>query len=122
MKRIAVVLVILALIPLVVSCASPKEGFEGTGKGLGSMVEGAARGAMEAGKGAGEIAGGTVEATTEILTGRGQEAIETEKDAFEYGGKGVEGAVENPLEGIAEGLKTIDEGIKKATGEVEDIK
>ena len=114
MRKVFVVLVIIAMIPVLTSCR-PFYATKGTAKGVGSVGEGVARGTMEAGKGSGGLVGGSVQATGEALTGRGDEALDTAKDAFEAGGEGLKGAVEETFKGIETGLKHIDKGITQAS-------
>lgn len=116
MKKVWIILVAIALIPMLVSC-KPFCAVKGTGKGVGSVGEGVTRGTMEAGKGSGALAGGTVQATGEMLTGKGDEALETAKTAFERGGEGLKGTVEETLTGIEKGIKALDRGIKEADEE-----
>jgi len=120
MKKIALVLLLITLIPFVTSCTAPYEAIKGMGKGVGSVGEGAARGTLEAGKGVGGAAGYTTKATAEALTGRGDEAADSGKSAIEAGAEGIKGAVVETIKGVEQGLKHIDEGIRRSTGE--DIK
>ena len=113
MKALVVMLLIVALVPLMISCESFCARSKSAGKGIGSIGEGIAKGTMEAGKGAGALVGGTVEATTEVLTGKGGDAaLETQKEAFERAGEGVKGATEETLEGVGESLQPLSDSIK----------
>ena len=108
-----VVLLIVALVPLMISCESLCPRMKSAGKGIGSIGEGIAKGTMEAGKGAGALVGGTVEATTEILTGKGGDAaLETQKKAFERTGEGVKGTVKETLTGVEKSFQPIGDSVK----------
>ena len=113
MRKVLAILIIIALVPLMASCKPFCAAVKDTGRGIGSIGEGVARGTMEAGKGAGALVGGTVEAATEILTGKGgDQALETQKQAFERTGEGVKGAVEETLGGIGKSAQPLSDAMK----------
>ena len=108
-----VVLLIVAFVPLMVSCESLCPRAKSVGKGIGSIGEGMVKGTMEAGKGAGALVGGTVQAVTEVLTGKGgDEALETQKEAFERAGKGVKGIVGESLTGVEKSIQPLGDSVK----------
>ena len=115
MKKVLIVLVIFALIPLLVSCASSKKVVTGVGEGTGKTVEGVGRGTVELGKGVVGTVKGVAEATGYVLTGRGSKAKQAGGEAVEAGGTGIKGIITEPLEGLGKGLQDVDAGIKKAT-------
>lgn len=121
MRKTWRVLTLVAIIPFLASCASPKAAVKGTGEGATEIIEGAGRGTTGFGKGTLGAVKETREATGEFLTGRGDEAIQSGKEAIDAGKEGIKDVLIEPVEGLGKGLRAIDEGIKKATGS-EDIK
>ena len=121
MRRILLALLIIAMVPVIASCAAPREAAKGTGEGTMEIIEGTGKGLMGLGEGTGTaiVEGGS--ATGEFVTGRGEEAAESGKAAATATGEGITDIVVEPLEGLGKGLQTIDKGIKKATGR-EDVK
>ena len=123
MKKIGVILLIIAMIPLLNSCwSSTKEVVKGTGEGTTNIVEGAGRGVTSLGIGTADAAQETAEATGELLTGRGGEAMESGEAAINAGGEGIKNIVVEPIEGLGKGLQAIDAGIKRAVGMDDEIK
>ncbi len=121
MKRVGLILVIMIVAVVIVSCAAPKEAVKGLGTGTTEIVEGAGRGVTEFGKGTLGTVKDTAEATGEFVTGRGDEAAGSGKDAMTAGSEGVKALIVKPIEGLGKGLTSIDKGVKKATDN-EDIK
>jgi len=131
MRRIVLVLFIIALVPMLASCfATGKKAAKdtgevvggtvlGTGKGTVDVAEGTGKGVVDLGKGTAGAVVGTAKATGYTLVGHGQEAVDSGKEAAKSGGEGLKGAVEQPVKGVAAGLQIIDREIKKATGREE---
>ncbi|MBL7158512.1 MAG: hypothetical protein ISS91_03290 [Candidatus Omnitrophica bacterium] len=122
MGRIVLVLLAIALIPMLASCASPKKAVKGTGDGITSIVEGAGTGTVELGKGAVGTVKGTAEATGNALIGRGSRAAASGKEAIDSTASGIKGIVVEPATGLGKGLGEIGTGIKESFEKDEDIK
>jgi len=122
MRRVTLVLLVIALIPVLVSCASPKKAVKGTGDGITSIVEGAGTGTVELGKGAVGAVKGTAEATGNALIGRGSRAAESGKEAIDSTASGIKGIVVEPATGLSKGLTEIGTGIKESYESDENVK
>ena len=133
MRKVLVLLLIVALVPFVTSCFTAGKRVakdtgdavggtaEGIGKGTLDVVEGTGEGAAGLGKGTAEGVVETAKAAGYVVVGRGDEAAESGREAAKAGGGGLKAIIEKPVEGIGKGLQSIDRSIKKATGR-EDIK
>jgi len=119
MRQVHIALAIIALAFLTVSCVSPKDAVRGTGKGITDTVEGAGRGVTDFGMGSAETVKNAAEGTGQLLTGRAGEAGDSGTAAVNAAGGAIKDVVVEPVEGLGKGLKAIDEGMKKATGQDE---
>jgi len=122
MRRIALVLLVIALIPMLASCVSPKKAVKGTGDGITSIVEGAGTGTVELGKGAVGTVKGVAVGTGEFITGRGSEAAASGKSAIDSTASGIKGIVVEPATGLGKGLGEIGTGIKESYESDENVK
>jgi len=122
MRRVALVILVIALLPILASCASPKKAVKGTGDGITSIVEGAGTGTVELGKGAVGTIKGVAVGTGEFITGRGSEAQASGKSAVDSAASGIKGIVVEPATGLGKGLGEIGTGVKESFESDENVK
>ena len=123
MKGILVVLVIIALIPMVISCARPshttKALMKGAGDGVKSVTEGIGKGVYGLGKGLADSTQKGVQATGYGFSGKAEESIQAGAESSDAADTGLKAIIVEPLKGLGQGLQDIEDGIQRAKAKEE---